>query len=350
MLLELSVKQKVQITQQLAAGSKNYHLSKKKTIEIYGPPGLYNYICMNLVLSCSKFDTLNIIVHELVGGKTEVGPYHQIRQRNNNMLKNPFTEHYCEFANCLPTIERRLIPMGPDGTWTIEQPPTVTEEMVWNRCDLINKKNQGLYVGKIPRLPNDLNAGPGKQMLIKASEVKHMPGIPTFGYVIEEIPPPLKIDPKKAMMLGLSPSPKYDILKNGFSVKSDDGLNIIHPDQVILDSRQIGRKFALLGDNHFVPTPMAKLCQNADVVVHEATFLMSEKDKSFHGHSTAEMAGKFALDVRAKVLVLNHFGAAIGGDEALDMVIAQARKGNKGTSHIITSQDFMEVLVPISQF
>lgn len=354
LLLELSVQRKKYLAQQqqkLTAASKriDHHRDKFSTIEIYGPPGLYNYICMNLVLTYSKFNTLHVIVHELIGGKGELRPNHQSRKgQGTTRVKNPFTEHYSEFADGLPSVERRCIPMHPDGTWTIEQPDTVTEELIWNRYELIQRKINGTYAGIIPRLPNDYRAGPGKRLRIKASQVLHMPGIPTFGYVVEEMPPPAKIDPNKAVTLGLAPGPKYDLLKNGFSVMDDDGKIIVYPHQVVMDNQTLqARKFVFLGDNYHVPPPMANLCQDADVIVHEATFLATQKQT--HGHSTAEMAGKFAYQVNAKALVLNHFGATIFGEQTLDLVISQARKGNKDTSHIIASKDFMEVIVPVSR-
>ena len=319
--------------------------SSSKGIHIYGPPGIFNYIAMNLVLSCSKFDTLSVVVHELVGGKAERGPNYW-RQRN---AKNPFTGHYPEFANILPTLRREAIPMKSDGTWTLEQPTIVTKNLVQQRMEYLEQKRMGKFLGIVPRLPHENNAGEHKQMIIQASEVQHRPGIQTFGYVVEELPPPPNIDPVKAMALGLAPSPKYSILKYGFPVQSDDGTRDIFPEQVLLPPVR-GRKFAIVGDNYRIPPPMAELCHNADMLVHEATFLTIDKDankkKETYGHSTAFMAGQFAHAVHAKVLVLNHFGGAVTGEELVQQAVTEARKGNKDTSRIIASNDFMEILIP----
>lgn len=52
---------------------KHEVVDDKPTLEIYGPPGLYNYICFNLALSLVKMNYLNVIVTELVGGTQERG-------------------------------------------------------------------------------------------------------------------------------------------------------------------------------------------------------------------------------------------------------------------------------------
>ena len=320
-------------------------MNTDKPVEIYGPAGLYNYVVMNLILSCSKFDTLNVIVHELTGGKAQLGPRHSQQPK----MKNPFTGHYPEMANSLRNVVQNQIPMQPNGTWVIERPLTITEDMVWHRHEWATRKQSGKWIGRAPPLPNEPNAGSNKQMTIQAAEVTHVPGIQTFGYVLEELPPPPTIDPKKAMELGLAPSPKYLILKNGFPVKSDDGTRAIYPEQVLLPSQKRGRKFALLGDNSSVSYPMAQLCKNADLLVHEATFASSEEYDPTRGHATAEMAGRFARDVKAKVLVMNHFGGG-GTADSLDEATAEATEGNGGTSRIVASYDFMEIIVPRGGF
>ena len=52
---------------------------------------------------------------------------------------------------------------------------------------------------------------------------------------------------------------------------------------------------------------MLKLCQDTDVLFHEATMPSSMKVAAIQRkHATAEMAGLVARDVNARVLVLNH--------------------------------------------
>lgn len=92
---------------------------EKPTLEIYGPPGLYNYIGMVISLSCSKLNYLNVKVIELVGGKEERGPFQQHTADNNNQRRggggggqrgnrrNVFTSHYPEIH--APLVTRQFL-------------------------------------------------------------------------------------------------------------------------------------------------------------------------------------------------------------------------------------------------
>jgi ribonuclease BN (tRNA processing enzyme) len=106
---------------------------------------------------------------------------------------------------------------------------------------------------------------------VSAAELYHVPNVPTFGYVIDERSPTPRIDAIRAKSLGLQPSGKYTELKNGFPVMNDDNTRQIQPDEVTVPAPFKARRLAILGDNCGCTAPMAKLCENADVVVHEAT-------------------------------------------------------------------------------
>jgi hypothetical protein len=85
-------------------------------LEIYGPPGLYNYITMVLSLSCSKVNYLNIQVIELVGGKNERGPPPRLSRAKaaagggggaGGVTRNIFLSHYPEIE--IPLITRKYL-------------------------------------------------------------------------------------------------------------------------------------------------------------------------------------------------------------------------------------------------
>lgn len=82
------------------------------------------------------------------------------------------------------------------------------------------------------------------------------------------------------------------------------------------------RKIVILGDTSD-PSAIAPLAQDASLLVHEATYaffplrtlqtgnigLESVRETAkLRGHSTADMAGKFAKEIKARMLVLNHIG------------------------------------------
>jgi ribonuclease BN (tRNA processing enzyme) len=89
----------------------------------------------------------------------------------------------------------------------------------------------------------------------------------------------------------------------GASVESDDRKRIVHPHEVLMheSARNKGRKFALVGDNYQLSPAMYKLCQDCDVLVHEATLVGGESGEPAieRGHSSPESAGQVALDVNA---------------------------------------------------
>jgi len=207
-------------------------------------------------------------------------------------------------------------------------------------------QHSGIY-----QLANDVNLGKNRRLFIKAAELDRLGGIQTFGYTVEEQTPPRNIDAKKATELGVNPSDKYNLLKMGESVPTDDGTGVVKPEQVLLEELR-ARKLAVLSDHRRVPPPMAGLCRNADLLVHDATLRMEDGvDKiKIRGHNTAENAGMFGGDMGCEVVALNHFVSAAVSEDAIETLLAEARRGNRNRSQIISSYDFMEVWIPRGGF
>mmetsp|Transcript_16126 Transcript_16126/g.26470 ORF Transcript_16126/g.26470 Transcript_16126/m.26470 type:complete len:580 (-) Transcript_16126:59-1798(-) len=320
-------------------GGEDLIMMEKPTLEIYGPPGLYNYIGMVLSLSCSKMNYLNVKVIELVGGKEERGFSSSGSSGSNQRgRRNVFTSHYPEIQT--PLLTRKFLEQNDDRTWIIDAPEPVTAD-----TPVVDSKNRDGFA----RLPNDTNLGTERRLHIKAAELDHLSRVQTFGYVVEEQPPPGTIDKDKAVALGVKPSRKYGLLKCGISVPNDDGTGEVHPSQVLSNVFR-PRKFSLLADHRMVPPPMARLCTNSDIVVHEATLSKklgggTERIKA-RGHQNAYNAGRFAQISGCKVLALNHFGGTAFGESLMTDVLTEARDGNGGASEIVATYDFMEISVP----
>jgi ribonuclease Z len=104
------------------------------------------------------------------------------------------------------------------------------------------------------------------------------------------------------------------------------------PDGSILTAEDVvepvieGRKVVIMGDT-CNSDMIANIAQNASVIVHESTNAWDNGDKSkfgnyhnmeydtfSHGHSTPQMAGRFARKVGAKKLILTHFSPRYRGD------------------------------------
>jgi len=240
---------------------------EQRVVKLYGPPGLYNYIASNIIFSCTLFHSVHIEVTELVGGRVR-------RIHGGREVRNPFEVNYPEFN--FGKISRRFLPCGPDGIWTIEDlPPHLTREDILSPTKPSSTPQQQRR--KPPSSRSKLTGEKGR-CRIQAAEVDHLSGVVTFGYSIEEEDPPRNIDAIKAKALGVSPvGRKYNLLKAGFSVWTDDGSREVQPNEVLIETRKRSRrKVAVVGDNRGWTAAMKAVAKNSDLLVHEAT--LTEKD------------------------------------------------------------------------
>ena len=111
----------------------------------------------------------------------------------------------------------------------------------------------------------------------------------------------------KALALGVPKGPLLGQLKAGHSVQLEDGTII--ESSVVTSPPQQGFTVAILGDTKYCENSI-RLAQNADIVVHEATFDHSTIELAGkYGHATNTEAAKIAKEAQAKHLLLNHISA-----------------------------------------
>lgn len=135
-----------------------------------------------------------------------------------------------------------------------------------------------------------------------ADKLEHR--IESFGYRIEEKDKPGCLDAERLRQLGVPGGPLFGRLKNGESVTLEDGRQINGSD--FLGPGQQGRIVTILGDTRYCMAA-EELAQDADVVVHEATFAKERSDlATAYYHSTSEQAAVTARNARASHLVLTH--------------------------------------------
>lgn len=200
---------------------------------------------------------------------------------------------------------------------------------------------------------------------VKAAPMQH--SVPCVGYVVQEFDREgrLKIEDVEHIvernLAALNESPKYrkrprSVLATLKSLKNDETFTF--PDGTVVgadvvEPKQKGRKVVIMGDT-CSGDAIKPIAQDADVLIHEATnaFLpslltpseklllqrlqakakqqtpaagakkspqaslgdMLRQDTIYHGHSTPEMAAKFAQQINAKQLVLTHFSAKYSGE------------------------------------
>lgn len=168
---------------------------------------------------------------------------------------------------------------------------------------------------------------------IAAYETDH--GVGALGYALVEDTRPGAFDPERARELGVKPGPDFGRLQEGETV---DG---VHPDQVMGEPRR-GRRIVLAGDT--APCEMTRLVAfEADLLVHEATFLDEEADRAAETrHSTARQAAELAAAADVTMLALTHISPRYGGKEVRD----EARAAFENT---VVPRDFDRIELPFPE-
>lgn len=121
-----------------------------------------------------------------------------------------------------------------------------------------------------------------------------------------------RFNPELARELGIPEGPLWGRIHKGESVSLSDG-RVVEPSQLVGAPRR-GRRIVVTGDTRpCAGTILAS--QNADLLVHEATFCDEESARAFEtGHSTAREAAEVARRAGVRRLVLTHISARYSGD------------------------------------
>ena len=139
-------------------------------------------------------------------------------------------------------------------------------------------------------------------------------GRSAVGYTLREHDRPGRFDVATADALGVPAGPERGALQRGEPVTLADGV-VIGPEQVLGPPRR-GRKVSITGDT--APTSdVVGAARNADVLVHEATFLEDEQDRARETlHSTALDAAAAAREADVGLLALTHLSNRYLGRDA----------------------------------
>jgi ribonuclease Z len=160
-------------------------------------------------------------------------------------------------------------------------------------------------------------------------------GVPALGFAIVEDPRPGVFDPERAKALGVTPGPDFGRLQEGETVAG------VRPDQVMGEPRR-GRRVVIAGDT--APCEMTRLVAfEADLLVHEATFLDEEADRAAETrHSTARQAAELAAAAGVGMLALTHISPRYGGKAVRD----EARAAFENT---VVPRDFDGIEIPFPE-
>lgn len=151
-----------------------------------------------------------------------------------------------------------------------------------------------------------------KGLMITIAELEH--GIPSFGFRVVERDFPGQLQADALQALGISPGPIYKKIKRGETVRLQDGRTIDGRD--FLGPPKRGRIVTVLGDTRYCDAAV-RLSQNADVLVHEATYGERESELAAqYFHSTAVQAATTADRANVSKLILTHISPRYAGEGA----------------------------------
>jgi ribonuclease Z len=163
-------------------------------------------------------------------------------------------------------------------------------------------------------------------------------GHSSIGYALVERPRLGRFDPDKARALGIPEGPLWGRIHKGEAVEA--GGRTVHPEELVGPPRS-GRKVVYSGDTRPCET-LVKAADDADLLIHEATFGDEEKDRARETeHSTATEAAQVALAARARKLALHHLSARYSGDPSV--LLEEAKRVFPET---VVARDGMTIEVP----
>jgi ribonuclease Z len=178
-----------------------------------------------------------------------------------------------------------------------------------------------------------------EQILVEARLLKH--GIPSYGYRIVEKERPGILLVDKLQEAGISPGPIYKRIKSGENVTLEDGTFI--DGKLFTGPSLKGRIVTILGDTRKCEASK-RLAQDADLLVHEATFSEGEEALAHeYYHSTTIQAATIAKEANVKRLCLTHISSRYDRD-AWKALEDEARKVFPMSE---VAEDFKEIIVPL---
>jgi ribonuclease Z len=180
------------------------------------------------------------------------------------------------------------------GAWAIER----IEDLIFGV--VLRGARPSIEIDMIPIEPGTLLED--DNFRLSAFPVSHR-GPDCFGYLFEETPRRPFL-PERAEEMGIPPGPLRKELVSGTSITLPDG-RTINPDDVLGPVRR-GTRLVHVGDCGKIDN-LLEVCQDADALVIEATYLEYEKQMAAKfGHLTATQAASLAKRAGVGHLYLTH--------------------------------------------
>src|SRR5262245_40777127 len=165
-------------------------------------------------------------------------------------------------------------------------------------------------------------------------------GVSAIGYALVEDARPGRFDVEVADRLGVPAGRERGVLQGGENVTLADGRTVT-PDDV-LGAARAGRKLVLTGDTAPVAS-VVEAASEADVLVHEATFLADERARARETlHSTAAEAALVAREAGVKLLALTHVSTRYFGHQVVD-------EASQIFPSTVVPRDFDVIVIPFPE-
>lgn len=179
------------------------------------------------------------------------------------------------------------------------------------------------------------------QVRVDATALSHR--VPSWGYGFTEARPDPRLDTEKLDRDGIPRGPLWGQLVRGHDVALDG--RILQADDYLITARP-PRRIVIAGDNDR-PELLREACQDAHVLVHEATYTqpIADAGKSDFGHSTAAQVATFAQSIGLPNLVLTHFSARYQNapSRGLSMADIRAEAASCYGGTLLLAEDFLRV-------
>jgi ribonuclease Z len=243
-------------------------------------------------------------------------------------LTHYHADHYLGLPGMLKTFALR----GREVDLTVYGPPGLNELFGALRR-IFGKLTYELDLVELR--PEDVLDRDGYKLVVFAPE--H--GVSSIGYGLIEGPRAGRFDVEASDALGVPP-PQRGLLQRGESIELDEG-QVVTPDSVLGPPRA-GRRIVLAGDT--APSAIVlEAAREADVLVHEATFLDEERERARETlHSTALDAAEIARDAEVSLLALTHLSNRYFGPEV-------AREARTIFPETVVPKDFDVIDVPFPE-
>ncbi|WP_417787070.1 MBL fold metallo-hydrolase [Stutzerimonas xanthomarina] len=198
-------------------------------------------------------------------------------------------------------------------------------------------------------LPYELNFHPteflkewhSRLLRVEATPLSHR--VPSWAYTFTETRPDPRLNVEKLDHDGVPRGPLWGELMRGHNVEHAG--RFLRSEDYLLFTRS--PQCIVIGGDNDCPELLRDACQNAQLLVHEATYTQAVADagKTDFGHSTAATVAAFAESIQMPNLVLMHFSAryqsAPNRGQSIEDIRAEA--GQHYSGQLILAEDLMRL-------